>query len=441
MSVKVEQLEHNMAKLTVEVEAEEFIKAIENAYKRQRGKISLPGFRKGKAPLNIIEKMYGPSFFYDDAANECINNNYYAAVEESGLDVVSDPQIDVSQIEKGKPFIFTADVAVKPGVTLGEYRGLEVPKADTTVSDEDLEEALKSEQEKNSRLIDIDDRGVEMGDTIHFDYSGSVDGEKFEGGTANDANLEIGSGTFIPGFEDQLVGMKIGESRDITVTFPEDYHAKDLAGKEAVFSCAVHRIQKKEVPALDDDFAQDISEFDTLEEYKEDLRKKLAERKENAARVDKENAAVEKLIEKSEMDIPEPMIRTTMGQLFNDMANRFQSQGLPMDTYLKYMGATRESFMETLRPQALKRIQSRLVLEAVADNEKIEVEDARVEAEVRKMAESYGVEADKILETMSDYEKDQMKKDLAVQDAVSVLVDNAVEVDMPEEEAEEAAEE
>ena len=434
MSVKVEQLEHNMAKLTVEVPAEDFVKAIENAYKRQKGKISLPGFRKGKAPLQMIEQMYGKSFFYDDAANECINNSYYQAVEESGLEVVSEPTIGVDQIGRGQAFIYTAEVAVKPEVTLGEYRGLEVPKNEVVVTDEDVEDALKAEQEKNSRMIDIDDRGVENGDTIHFDYAGSIDGVPFEGGSANDADLEIGSGRFIPGFEEQLVGMQIGESRDITVTFPEDYHAKELAGKEAVFACAVHRIQKKDLPALDDDFAQDVSEFDTLEEYKADLRKNLTERRENAARIDKENAAVDKLIEASQMDIPEAMITTQMNQMYSEMAQRYESQGLSMDTLLKYMNTTREAYMENLRPQALKRIQTRLVLEAVAANEKFDIDDSRVEEEVRQMAEQYKVDADKIVESMTDFEKDQMKKDMAVQEAVKFLADNAVEVEVKEEE-------
>ena len=439
MSVKVEQLEHNMAKMTVEVPADEFVKAIESAYKKQRGSITLPGFRKGKAPRKMIERMYGKGVFYDEAANEAINNNYYKAIEESGLDVVSDPEIDVEQIEEGKAFIFNATVAVKPPVTLGEYRGLEVPKTVVEVTDEDVENSLKEEQNKNSRMIDIDDRGVETGDTIHFDYSGSVDGEKFDGGTAENATLEIGSGTFIPGFEDQLVGLKIGEERDITVTFPEDYHAKDLAGKEAVFHCALHRIQKKDLPALDDDFAQDVSEFDTLDEYKADIRAKLLESRTNAARIDKENAAVDKLIEKSEMDIPDPMIKRQTEQLYDEMASRLQQQGFPMDLYLQYQGMTTDSFKETLKPQALKRIQTRLVLEAVAENEKFEVEDSRIEDEIKEMAEMYKIEPDKLLEAMTDYEKDQMKKDMAVQDAVKFLADNAVEVDMPEEKKEEEA--
>ena len=439
MSVKVEQLEHNMAKMTVEVPADEFVKAIESAYKKQRGSITLPGFRKGKAPRKMIERMYGKGVFYDEAANEAINNNYFKAIEESGLDVVSDPEIDVEQIEEGKAFIFNATVAVKPPVTLGEYRGLEVPKTVVEVTDEDVENSLKEEQNKNSRMIDIDDRGVETGDTIHFDYSGSVDGEKFDGGTAENATLEIGSGTFIPGFEDQLVGLKIGEKRDITVTFPEDYHAKDLAGKEAVFHCALHRIQKKDLPALDDDFAQDVSEFDTLDEYKADIRAKLLESRTNAARIDKENAAVDKLIEKSEMDIPDPMIKRQTEQLYDEMASRLQQQGFPMDLYLQYQGMTPDSFKETLKPQALKRIQTRLVLEAVAENEKFEVEDSRIEDEIKEMAEMYKIEPDKLLEAMTDYEKDQMKKDMAVQDAVKFLADNAVEVDMPEEKKEEEA--
>lgn len=429
MSVKVENLEHNMAKLTVTVSAEDFVKATKNAYNKQKGSISIPGFRKGKAPMVIIEQNYGKEVFYEEASNECINNSYPAAVTESGLDVVSYPEIGLEQVEKGKEFIYTATVAVKPSVKLGEYKGLEVPKCDVEVSDADIADALKAEQEKNSRLIDIDDRAVADGDTIVLDYSGSVDGVKFDGGTAEDQTLVIGSGSFIPGFEEQLVGVAACESKDVVVTFPEEYHAADLAGKEAVFACTVKKIQAKELPELDDEFAKDVSEFDTLDEYKADLAKGIKERKENAAKTDKENAAVDKLIEASEMDVPQAMINSQIDEMYNNMAQRLQSQGLPIDTYLQYMGQTVDQFRQSLAPQALKRIQSRLVLEAVVAAENIEVSDDAIEAELKTMADMYQIEVEKLRDVMTDFEKTEMKKDLAVQEAVSFLVANAVEVE------------
>lgn len=434
MSVKVENLEHNLAKITVEVAADDFKKAVETVYNRQKKSITIPGFRKGKAPLMMVERHYGAGIFFEDAANICINNTYPDALKESGVDCVSDPEINVEQIEKGKDFIYTATVATKPEVTLGEYKGLEVPKSDVTVTDEDVEAALVREQEKNSRLIDVDDRAVEDGDSIVLDYSGAVDGVKFDGGTAEDADLVIGSGSFIPGFEEQLIGVAIGESKDVVVTFPEEYHAEDLAGKEAVFACTVKKIQKKELPALDDDFAQDVSEFDTLEEYKADLRKGMEERKAKAAQTDKENAAVAALIEKCEMDIPGLMVATQVNQMYTDMAQRLQAQGLQMSVYLQYMGMTEPQFLDTLKPEAMNRIKSRLALEAVAKAENIEISDEAIKEEIQKMADAYQMEVEKLEELMSDREKEQMKEDLAVQQAVTLLAENAVEVDAPAEE-------
>ena len=433
MSVKVETLEHNMAKMTIEVSAEDFIAAMKNAYNKQKKSLSLPGFRKGKVPMALAEQTYGPAIFYDDAANECINNTYPAACTESGLDIVSYPEIGVEQIEKGKPFIYTAAVAVKPAVTLGEYKGLEVPKVSVEVSDEEVDASLKAEQEKNARLIDIEDRAVENGDTIVLDYSGAVDGVKFDGGTAEDQTLVIGSGSFIPGFEDQLIGVNAGESKDVVVTFPTEYHAEELAGKEAVFACTVKKIQAKELPALDDDFAKDVSEFDTLDEYRADIRKGIVERKEAAAKTDKENAAVDKLIAASEMDIPQAMIDGQVEDMYRNMANNLQMQGISIDTYLQYMGQNKADFAKTLEPQALKRIQTRLVLEAVAEKEAIEIGDDKIEEELKKMAEAYNMEVEKLRDVMSDAEKEEMKKDLAVQEAVSVLTANAVEVEAEEE--------
>ncbi len=428
MSTTVEKLEHNMVKLTVEVSAEDFDKAIEKAYQKNKNRISVPGFRKGHAPLQMIERMYGVGIFYEDAANLCIQETYPKESDDTKLEFVSRPEFDVSQMEKGKPFIYTAVSAVRPEVMLGEYKGLEVEKAPITVTDTEIDEEVKKEQEKNSRMIDVDDRPVEKGDTVTLDYAGTVDGVAFDGGTAKDQNLVIGSETFIPGFEDQLVGAALEEEKDVNVTFPEDYQAKDLAGKAAVFKCTVHKIQKKELPELDDDFAKDVSEFDTLDEYKEDVRKNLTEKKEKEAKTARENAAVDKLIEKSEMDIPKPMIDSQVSQMYEDFANRLKSQGIPIDMYLQYQGSDENKLKEQMRPQAEKRIKTRLVLEEVAKKENIEISEEKLDEEIKKMAEQYKMEPDKLKELLGDYEKEQMKKDMAVQEAVTLLTDNVREV-------------
>ena len=428
MSTTVEKLEHNMVKLTVEVSAEDFDKAIEKAYQKNKNRISVPGFRKGHAPLQMIERMYGVGIFYEDAANLCIQETYPKESDDTKLEFVSRPEFDVSQMEKGKPFIYTAVSAVRPEVMLGEYKGLEVEKDPITVTDTEIDEEVKKEQEKNSRMIDVDDRPVEKGDTVTLDYAGTVDGVAFDGGTAKDQNLVIGSETFIPGFEDQLVGAALEEEKDVNVTFPEDYQAKDLAGKAAVFKCTVHKIQKKELPELDDDFAKDVSEFDTLDEYKEDVRKNLTEKKEKEAKTARENAAVDKLIEKSEMDIPKPMIDSQVSQMYEDFANRLKSQGIPIDMYLQYQGSDENKLKEQMRPQAEKRIKTRLVLEEVAKKENIEISEEKLDEEIKKMAEQYKMEPDKLKELLGDYEKEQMKKDMAVQEAVTLLTDNVREV-------------
>ena len=435
MSVKVDRLEHNMAKLTIEVPAEEFEQAIQKAYQKDKNKISLPGFRKGHAPLQMIERMYGPSVFYEDAANICINENYGKSVDESKLEVVSQPEIDVTQIEKGKPFIYTATVALKPEVKLGEYRGLEVPKAVISVDAKEIEDAVKKEQEKNSRMVDVDDRPVEKDDTVTLDYEGSIDGVPFDGGKGENQELTIGSGMFIPGFEDQLIGTKLEEDKDVTVKFPEDYQAKQLAGKEAVFKCKIHKIQKKELPELDDDFAKDVSEFDTMDEYKKDVEKNLLKKKEEEAKTARENAAVDKLIAASDIDVPEPMITSQVNSMYSDYAQRLQSQGIPIDMYLQYQKTDEAKLKEQMKPQAVKRIKTRLVLEAVAENEKMEISDDRLKEEVAKMAKTYNMEPEKLQELMGDYEKEQMKKDLAVQDAVTLLADNAKEVEVKADDA------
>ena len=427
MSLQVEKLEKNMAKLTIEVSAEDLEKAMQVAYQKAKGRISLPGFRKGKAPRKMIEQMYGKGIFLEDAANALIPEHYSKAVEECELEIVSQPEIAVTQAEPGKAFIFTAEVAVKPEVTLGEYKGVEVPKSETEVTDEDVEAELKKEQEKNSRTVTVEDRGAENGDITTIDFEGFVDGEAFEGGKGTDYPLTLGSGSFIPGFEDQLVGSKAGDHVEVKVTFPEEYQAKELAGKEAVFQCDVKKVEAKELPELDDDFAQDASEFDTLAEYKEDIKKNLTEKKEKEARAAKENAAVDKAIENAEMEIPDAMVATQTRQMLDDFARRMQSQGLTMEQYFQFTGMTAEKMQEEMKPQALKRIQTRLVLEKIAEVENIQPTQEEVDEEISKMAEAYKMEADKIKELLGDRELEQMKKDMAVQKAVTLVADEAKE--------------
>ena len=441
MSTQVEKLEHNMAKLTVEVSAEDFEKAMQKAFEKNRSKISIPGFRRGKVTRNIVERMYGPGVFYEDAANFALQDSYSGASEESGLEIMSRPEIDIVQIEKGKPFIYTAKVGVRPEVKLGQVRGLEVPKAEITVTDEDVEKALNDEAEKNSRLVDVDDRAAEMGDTVRLDFDGSVDGVPFEGGKGEDYELVLGSHSFIPGFEEQLAGKNAGEDISVSVTFPEDYHAEELKGKDAVFACRIRKISKKEVPALDDEFAKDVSEFDTLEEYKEDLRKNLLADKEKKARTEKENAAVDKLVEGIEVDIPQPVIDFEVERIDEDMSNRLMQQGINRDLYLKYTGMTEESYRKMMEPQAIRQLKTRLALEEVVKAENIEVTDEKFEEELKKMAESYHMELDKVREMMDDESAKQMKLDLAVQEAITLITDAAVEVEKTEEAAEEAKEE
>lgn len=427
MSLQVEKLEKNMAKLTIEVSAEDLEKAMQNAYLKAKNRITIPGFRKGKAPRKMIEHMYGKGIFLEDAANALIPEHYSKALEECELEIVSQPEIDVTQAEPGKAFIFTAEVAVKPEVTLGEYKGLEVPKTETEVTEEEIEAELKKEQEKNSRTITVEDRGAENGDIATIDFEGFIDGTAFEGGKGTDYPLTLGSGSFIPGFEDQLVGAKAGDHVEVNVTFPEEYQAAELAGKAAVFQCNVKKVEAKELPELDDDFAQDVSEFDTLAEYKDDIRKKLTERKEKEARTAKENAAVDKVIENAQMEIPDAMINTQISQMLDDFSRRMQAQGLTMEQYFQFTGMTADKMREEMKPQALKRIQTRLVLEKIAETENIQPTDEEVNEEISKMAEMYKMEADKLKELLGDRELEQMKKDMAVQKAVTLVADEAKE--------------
>ena len=436
MSVQVENLEKNMAKLTIEVAAEEFEKAVQAAYMKNKNKITIPGFRKGKAPRVMIEKMYGAGIFFEDAANALIQREYPKAAEESGLDIVSYPEIDVVQVEKGKSFIFTAEVAIKPEVTLGEYKGLEVEVTPVEVTEEEVAAELKREQENNSRTIDVDDRAVAQGDMVTLDFEGFVDGVAFEGGKGTDYPLTIGSNSFIPGFEDQLVGAELNKEVEVNVTFPEDYHANDLAGKAAVFKCTVKAIKVKELPELDDEFAKDVSEFDTLAEYKADVEKKLRERKEGVAKREREDKAVDAVIANAQMDIPEAMIQNQIQQLMNDFVQRMQAQGLSIDQYYQFTGLDQAKIQEQMRPQALKRIQSRLVLEKVAEVENIQVSDEKFEEELKTMADMYKMEVEKLKELMGDAEKEQMKKDIAVQEAVTLVAESAKVVEKKEEAAE-----
>ena len=428
MSLQVEKMEKNMAKLTIEVSAEDVEKAMQSAYQKAKGRISIPGFRKGKAPRKMIEQMYGKGVFLEDAVNALIPEHYSKALGECELEIVSQPKIDLVQTEPGKALIFTAEVAVKPEVTLGEYKGVEVPKSEIEVTDEEVEAEVKKEQEKNSRTINVEDRAAQLNDIVTIDFEGSVDGVPFDGGQATEYPLTLGSNTFIPGFEDQLVGAKVGDDVDVKVTFPEEYQAKELAGKEAIFKCAVKKIEAKELPELDDDFAKDVSEFDTLAEYKEHVKTNLVEKKENEAKHAKEDAAVDKIIENAQMDIPEAMLETQCRQMLDDFSRRMQSQGLSMDQYFQFTGMTVEKMMEDMKPQALKRIQTRLVLEKVAEVENIQPTEEEVNEEISKMAEAYKMEADKLKELLGERELEQMKKDMAVQKAVTLVADAAKEV-------------
>ena len=429
MSLQVEKLEKNMAKLTIEVSAEDLDKAMEKAYQKQKSRISLPGFRKGKAPRKMIESMYGKGVFMEDAVNSLVPQEYTKALGECDLEIVSQPEINVTQMEPGKALIFTADVAVKPEVTLGDYKGVEVPKSEIAVTDEEVDAEVKKEQDKNARTVAVEDRAAANGDITTIDFEGFVDGVAFEGGKGTDYALTLGSGTFIPGFEDQLVGANTGDHVEVKVTFPEEYQAKELAGKEAVFQCDVKKIETKEVPELDDEFAKDVSEFDTLAEYKEDVKKKLTEKKEKEARTAKENAAVDKAIENAQMDIPELMTKTECRQMMDDFSRRMQQQGLSMEQYFQFTGQSMDKMMDDMKPQALKRIQTRLVLEKVAEAENIQPSEEEITEEIQKMADAYKMEADKIREAIGESGLEQIKKDMAVQKAVTVIADAAVEVE------------
>ncbi len=427
MSVQLEKLENNMAKLTIEVPAEDLEKALQNAFMKNKGQISVPGFRKGKVPRQMIEKMYGPSIFYEDAANELIPQEYEKALDDCTEDIVSSPEIDVTQIEKGKPFIFTALVALKPEVKLGKYKGVKVDKVDTAVTDEEIDAELNKERENNARNIEVTDRAVKDGDMTVIDFEGFVDDVAFEGGKGENYPLTIGSGAFIPGFEEQLVGAEIGKELDVNVTFPEDYQAEELKGKAAVFKCTVKEIKEKELPALDDEFASEVSEFETLAEYKADVKAKLTEKKEKDAKDEKEATVIEAIVNDAEMDIPEAMLATQQKQMVDEFAQRIQMQGISIDQYFQFTGANYDKMLEQVKPQAEKRIQSRLVLEAIAKAEKIEATDADFEEEMQAMADAYQMEIEKVKELLPEKSVVQIKEDLAVRKAAEFVVENAKE--------------
>jgi len=425
MSFTVEKKEDNTAVLTITVDAAKFEAAIKEAYNKKKGSFQIPGFRKGKAPQNMIEKMYGAGVFYEEAANICMPDAYDEAATESGLEIVSRPEVEVTQIEKGKDFIFNATVALKPEVTLGEYKGIEVETTEVTVTDEDIDAEINKVREQNSRIVPVEDRAIEDGDIATIDFEGFVDGNAFEGGKGEDYALTIGSHSFIDTFEEQLIGKSIGDEVEVNVTFPEKYQVEDLQGKPALFKVKVKGIKVKELPEVDEDFVQDISEFDTVDEYKEDVKKTILERKEKAAKTDKENKIIEKIIEGAKMEIPDAMVNEQSKMMVNEMAQNMQSQGLTIEQYMQFTGLTPELMAEQMKPQALKRIQSRLVLEAVADAEGFEISDEEVDEQIKKMAESYQMEFDKLKEYIGENETKQMKSDLAVQKAVDFIVENA----------------
>lgn len=428
MSSQIENLEKNMVKITITVEADEVEKAIERAYQKQKSKISVPGFRKGKVPRKMVEKMYGAGVFYEDAANDMIQTAYTKAVEESDLDIVSRPKIDVTQLEAGKEFIFTAEVAVKPAVELGEYLGVEVPKADVEVTEDEINAEIDREREQNSRIVTVEDRAVEDKDMVTIDFEGFVDGVAFEGGKGTDYPLTIGSHSFIDTFEDQLIGKNIGEETEVNVTFPEEYHAEELKGKPATFKVTIKKIQKKELPELNDEFAGEVSEFETVDEYKNSIKQNISDRKQNEAKSAKQDAAIEKAIENATMEIPEAMVDLQVEQMAQDFARRLSSQGLSVEQYFAYTGMDAAQLQEQMKPQALKRIQSSLVLEAIVAKENIEVSDDEMKKEVEDMAKAYEMEVEKLEEYLSEADKDNIKKDIQNRKAAELIADKAVEV-------------
>lgn len=438
MSYKVENLENSMAKITIEVSAEDFEAAIVKSYHKNKGKISIQGFRKGKAPRKMIEKLYGPEIFYEDAANFAIPEAYEAAAKECGLEIVSRPEIDVEDIGKDKPFVFTATVAVKPEVELGDYKGIEVEKQEVKVLAADVNAEIDRVREQNARIMTVEDREIKKDDIAVIDFEGFVDGEAFEGGKGTDYSLTIGSHSFIDTFEDQLIGKKTGDKVDVNVTFPEEYHEASLKGKPALFKVEIKEVKVKELPKLDDEFASEVSEFDTLKEYKASVKKTLTDRKKAQVKTEKENKVLEKVVENAKVQLPAPMVDEQVSQMVNEFASRLQQQGLSIEQYMQMTGMQPQALMDQMRPEAETRIKTRLVLEAVAEAEKIKATDKDIDKELEKMAEMYRMEADKLKEMAGDAEKEQISKDVAVQKAVDLLVKEAVEIEASNEAEEDA---
>lgn len=426
MNVQVENLEKNMAKLTVTVDAAELEKAITKAYNKQKNSISVPGFRKGKVPQHMIEKMYGAEIFYEDAANIIMQETYPQAYDESKLDIVSQPKIDITQLEKGKDFIYTAEVAVKPEVKLGKYKGVSVTKIDSKVTATEVNDAIKAELERDARMVTKNGKAAKN-DTAVIDFEGFINGEAFEGGKGENYDLVLGSGSFIPGFEDQLIGHKAGEDVEVEVTFPETYQAEDLAGKPAVFKCHIHEVKKKDVPKLDDEYVADHTEFETVDEYKASVKERLENNKKADGRRAQEDEAIAKIVEDSEMEIPDAMLDYQVENMINDFANNMAQQGLSLQQYMQFTGMTMDAFRDQVRPDALSRTQSSLVLEAIVKAEKIEASDADVEAKLVDMSKQYGMELDQLKTLVGDAEKESMKKDLAIEKAIEFIMDNIKE--------------
>lgn len=427
MSLQIEKLEHNMAKLTIEVAAEDMNKAVQAVYQKQKNQINIPGFRKGKVPFAMVEKMYGKGVFLEEAANDVIPSAYEKAYDECEEEIVSAPTINVIQLEPGKPFIFTAEVALKPSVELGKYKGVKIAKIDTEVTEEDIMAVVERERKNNAREITVEDRPLQMGDKATIDFEGFVDGEAFEGGKGEDYELELGSHSFIDTFEDQLVGKSIGDDVEVNVTFPEEYHAEELAGKPALFKVKVKAIKAEELSELDDEFASEVSEYDTFEEYKESIKKNLTETKAKTAKEEREKAAVDAVIEDAKMDIPEAMITTTQRQMMEEFAQRIQSQGLSFEQYMQFTGMTADAMLEQIKPQAELRIKSRLVLEAVVAAENIEVTEEDYEKELARMGEAYKLEVEQVKDMVGEEGKKEIMKDLAVMKAAEFVAENAKE--------------
>lgn len=428
MSLAVEKLDGSMAKLTITVPAEEFTKAITSAYNKQKSKFSVPGFRKGKVPQAFIEKMYGAAIFYEDAANQLINEYYPKELENCEEEITSNPEIDVTQIEKGKDFIFTATVAVKPEIKIGDYKGVEIEKIDTTVTDEDVMAEILKDQKENGRKIDVTDRAAQMDDEVTINFEGFVDDVAFEGGKGENYKLTLGSHSFIDTFEDQIVGKNIGDKFDVNVTFPEEYHVEDLKGKPAVFKVELLAISTLELPELDDEFASDVSSFETFAEYKEDKKKTLEVKKEEQAKREKQSKVVEKIAEAAEVEIPEAMIKYNQERIMNEMSQRMMYQELQMEQYLQLMGTTKEEFLERVKPDAIARIKTSLVLEAVAAAENIVASDDDVDAEIQDMATQYQMKPEELKDMIGAPELENIKKDIASRKALEFLGENCKEV-------------